>query len=148
MVHPQVATIPAQAACAAHFQGKFAEMEALLWEKAYKAGRNFSQENIDKLAGELGLDMTKFHADMKGQCTQVVRKDQAELARVGASGTPAFFINGRFLSGARPIQMFKQLVDEELKKANEAIQKGTPLEKYYEEAVVKKGLKKLEVKPQ
>jgi protein-disulfide isomerase len=30
------------------------------------------------------------------------------------SGTPAFFINGRALTGAQPFEAFKQLIDEEL----------------------------------
>ncbi|MCG8417317.1 MAG: DsbA family protein [Proteobacteria bacterium] len=144
VVHPQTATLPAQASCAAHKQGKFLEMEKLIWEKGYDAGRNFSQDNLDKMATELALNMDKFKADMKGECTQIVRKDQRELAQVGARGTPAFFINGRFLSGARPIDHFKKIIDEELKKANERVEKGTPVEKYYDEWVLKKGLKKLE----
>lgn len=87
--------------------------------------------------------MAKFKADMAGPCPKIVVKDQQELARIGTRGTPAFYINGRFLSGARPIQFFKQIIDEELKKANAAIAKGTPVEKYYQEFVVKKGAKKL-----
>jgi protein-disulfide isomerase len=30
------------------------------------------------------------------------------------SGTPAFFVNGRMLSGAQPFEKFKELIDEEL----------------------------------
>ena len=36
---------------------------------------------------------------------------------VGATGTPATFVNGRFLSGAQPYEAFKKLIDEELAKA-------------------------------
>lgn len=144
MVHPQQATIPALAACAADRQGKFKEMSKLIWEKGFKAGRNLSQENMDKLAGEVGLDMKKYKADSDGACKDIVRKDQAELAQVGVGGTPAFFINGRFLSGARPIEQFKALIDEELKKANERIGKeGTTAANYYEKWVMEKGEKKL-----
>ncbi len=146
VVHPQTATLPARAACAGHLQGKFSEMEKLIWEKGYNAGRNFSQDNLDSMAKELGLNMDKFKSDMSGECAQVVQKDQRELAQVGARGTPAFFINGRFLSGAQPIDRFKAVIDQELKKANERIEKGTPVEKYYDEWVLKKGLKKLEAK--
>jgi protein-disulfide isomerase len=32
----------------------------------------------------------------------------------GVSGTPAFFINGRVLSGAQPFEAFKRVIDEEL----------------------------------
>ena len=146
VVHPQTATLPAQAACAGHMQGKFSEMEKLIWTKGYDAGRNFSQDNLESMAKELGLNMDKFKADMSGPCVQKVKTDQRELAAVGARGTPAFFINGRFLSGARPIDQFKAIIDQELKKANEIIAKGTPVEKYYNEHVLKKGLKKLENK--
>ena len=115
----------------------------LLWDKGYKAKRNFSDENLDALATEAGLDMVKFKADMNGACPKIVQQDQRDLAKIGTRGTPAFYINGRFLSGARPIHFFKQVIDEELKKANDRIAKGTPVEKYYDEWVIKKGLKKL-----
>lgn len=144
IVHPQVATTPALAACAAQKQGKFFEMKELIWEKGYKAGRNLGEENMDKLAAEAGLDLQRFKADMKGkECQAQLETERAEVSRVGASGTPAFFINGRFLSGARPQNFFEQLIDEELKKANEAIAKGASPETYYEEYVVKKGAKSL-----
>ena len=143
-MHPQLATVPALAACAGDKQGKFHEMTKLIWEKGFNAGRNLSQENMDKLAAEAGLDMGKFKKDVEGPCKDVVRQDQQELAQVGVGGTPAFFINGRFLSGARPIEQFKALIDEELKKANERIGKeGTTVENYYQKWVMEKGEKKL-----
>ena len=46
-------------------------------------------------------------------------------------------------SGAQPIAQFKAVIDEELKKANKALESGTSLENYYAEYVVKKGKKKL-----
>ncbi|MCK6549256.1 DsbA family protein [Myxococcota bacterium] len=143
VVHPQVATIPALAACAANKQGKYSAMEELLWEKGYKANRNFSQENVDALAKEAGLDLDKYKAELTGDCQKLVQQQQAELASFGVRGTPAFFINGRYLSGAQPIENFKRLVDEELAKANAAIEKGTKVEDYYAEAVLKNGKKSL-----
>jgi protein-disulfide isomerase len=141
VVHPQVATLPAQAACAANLQGKFPKMEELIWEKAYKANRNFSAENLEVLAKEAGLNVDKYKADVAGECVKIIQQEQASLAAVGVRGTPAFFINGRYLSGAQPIENFKRIVDEELKKANDAIAKGTKPENYYEEVVVKGGKK-------
>ncbi|WP_428261517.1 DsbA family protein [Haliangium sp.] len=70
--------------------------------------------------------------------------DQAQLAKVGVSGTPAFFINGRFLSGAQPFPAFKQVIDEELKKADDRLAKGDSLAGYYDKYVVEQGLKALE----
>ena len=143
IVHPGSATIPAQAVCAAHKQGKFAEMEDLIWEKGFKASRNLSKDNMEKLAGELGLDMNRFKSDMDGSCAGEVKKDHAELAKVGVTGTPGFFVNGRFVRGAQPFPVFENLIDEELKKANDRISQGTAVSAYYDEWVMKKGEKKL-----
>jgi hypothetical protein len=144
LVHPQQGTIPSHAACAADKQGKFKQMYELIWEKGFKASRNLGLENMQKLAQELGLDMAKFKADMEGPCPKLVQQDQAEVGKLGTTGTPAFYINGRFLSGAQPIESFKALIDEELKKANERIAKGeATAANYYEEFVMKRGLKEL-----
>jgi predicted DsbA family dithiol-disulfide isomerase len=145
LVHPQTATNPALASCAAHKQGKFAQMEKLIWEKGYDQNRDFSPENLESMAKEIGLDMNKYKADMEGDCRQIVRNDQATLSGVGVSGTPAFYINGRHLSGARPIEQFKALIDEELKKANERIGKdGVTAANYYDKWVMEKGKKTLQ----
>jgi protein-disulfide isomerase len=144
VVHPQVATLPAQAACAAHKQGKFEEYDKLLWEKAYAANRDFSQGNLEKLAGEAKLDVEQFKKDMAGQCVDFVKKDHAELQAVGQAATPAFYINGRYLSGAQQLAAFKKVIDEELKKADERLAAGTPKASYYKTWVLDKGLKKFE----
>ncbi len=144
VVHPQQATIPALAACAADKQGKFHQMYEAIWEKGFNAGRNLSQENMDKLAQEVGLNVQKYKADMDGDCKNTIRQDQQQLASVGVGGTPAFFVNGRFLSGARPPEQFKALIDEELKKANERDGKeGTTAANYYQKWVMEKGKKSL-----
>lgn len=144
VVHPQSATEPALAACAGAQQGKFKAVETLIWEKAY-AKRDFKPETMDGIAKEAGLDMAKYKADKAGVCKQIIANDRKDLSAVGTSGTPAFYINGRFLSGARPVDQFKALVDEELKKANERVKKGeASAATYYEKFVVQKGLKKLE----
>jgi len=145
VVHPQVATTPALAACAAHKQGKYHEMVELIWEKGFNANRNLSAENMEILAKELGLNMSTFKADMNGDsCKQTVQMDQAQLTAVGTRGTPAFYINGRFLSGAQPIDRFKALIDEELAKANGRISKGeASVKDYYAKYVLAAGEKKV-----
>jgi len=145
VVHPQVATIPALAACAAQKQGKYIEMYTAIWEKGFNANRNLGEDNMKKLAGELGLDMTKFTAELNGEaCKKQVQTEQARLAALGTRGTPAFYINGRFLSGAQPIDRFKAVVDEELKKANARIEKGeATADNYYAKFVLGQGKKTL-----
>lgn len=118
-------------------------MEELIWTKGYNAGRNFSQDNLDSMAKELNLNMDKFKSDMSGPCAEVVSKDQRELSQVGTRGTPAFYINGRFMSGNQPIDRFKALIDEELAKAKKRIAGGVPVQQYYDKFVLEEGLKKL-----
>ena len=140
IIHPQAATLPAQAACAADQQKRFFEMEEALWEKAYKQNRDFSQTNIEKIARGLGLNMQRFRRDMHSpQCVKRVADDEALVKKVGARGTPAFYINGRFISGARPVHFFQQVIDEELAKANKVIKAGTVKKRDYYDHVVKNG---------
>ena len=60
--------------------------------------------------------------EVPGQCyssgkyRNEVQEDAREGAQVGVTGTPAFFINGRFLSGAQPFESFKSIIDDELER--------------------------------
>ena len=146
IVHPQVATEAAHAACAAHKQGRFLQMDDLLWERAFK-NRQFEVALYETLATELGLDLDRFRADMKGPCPGEVQADMAQLTTFGVGATPAFFINGRFLSGAQPVPAFKAVIDEELQRARERVKKGTKPKRYYDEWVIKQGLPRLEPAP-
>lgn len=143
VVHPQVATTPALAACAAAQQGKYAEMNHLIWDKGYNAGRNLGADNMETLAKQVGLDLNRFRADMNGAtCKHQLQTDRTDLARVGVSGTPAFYVNGRFVFN-RSTSAFKGLIDEELKKAKERVAQGTKPADYYKTWVVDKGQKTL-----
>jgi len=152
VVHPQVAMSGALGFCAAAKQGKGPQFDNLIWEKSFKA-RQFDPDKcwesdagcplLTSFAQQLQIDVNKFKADMKG-CTQLVQNDMRDLQRVGVGATPSFFINGRFLSGAMPLENFTALVDEEMKRANERIQQGTPQARYYQQWVLDKGLKVVE----
>lgn len=144
LVHPEVARTPALAACAANLQGKFAAMEPLIWDKGFKA-RKLDAEHMESLAREIGLDIDRFKSDMNGpECAKQIVTDHRELAQVGVSGTPAIYVNGRWLdSRHRNKESLKQLIDEELAKAKKRIADGTPAGEYYAEWVEKKGDKKL-----
>jgi len=152
VVHPTTATAGALAFCAAGRQGKHKEMDALIWDKSFKA-RSFPPDKcweqdagcelLNGFAQELKLDLNKFKADMKA-CNSVVQTDMKDLQKFGVGATPSFFINGRFISGAVPVENFVTVIDEEMKKANERIQQGTPAGQYYQQWVVDKGLKALE----
>jgi len=49
-----------------------------------------------------------------GAYEAAVQRDVEEGARVGVTGTPAFFINGRLLTGAQPLEGFLRVIEEEL----------------------------------
>ena len=144
VVHPQAQTAHL-AACAAYKQGndKFLAMDKELWDKGFSA-HQYTDQSVADMAKDAGLDVNKFTADMKSQdCQAWLQKDQNELNAFGVGATPSFFINGRFLAGAQPTAAFEQVVDEELKKANDRIAAGTPAADYYKTWVVDKGEKKL-----
>jgi protein-disulfide isomerase len=137
----------ALAALAAHQQGKFWEMHDALFAKA--ESRSLNEETYVALAQQLQLDVDKFNADRKSPALQeIIAGDQKIAAQFGAGGTPAFFVNGRFVSGAQPFEAFDALVTEELAKA-QAFAAANPKiepEKLYEE--MSKGWEtKVEVPP-
>ncbi len=145
VVHPQTATLPAQATCAGYKQGKFKEIDELLWEKVFKA-RKFEEDVILSLGKDVpGMDAGKYAADVKSkECEQWVQTHMQNLSAFGVGATPGFFINGRFLSGAQPFPAFKNVIDDELKKAEERVAQGTAKSSYYRTWVIEKGLKRLE----
>lgn len=142
VVHPKTAKLPAQAACAAHRQGKFREMADLIWTKAFDLRGTdpdaFSPDNITALAKQARLDMKRYEQDVVA-CADEVRDEQASMTRLGVAATPSFFINGRYLAGALPIEKFSALIDEEMTKATEAIKRGVKAEQYYDQEIVGKG---------
>jgi len=100
----------AEAARCAEAQGKFWEYHAKLF-----ASPDLSPEKLQALATEVGLDRAKFDACVaKQQFKDGIDKDVADGTEVGVTGTPAFFINGRMLSGAQPFEKFKEVIDDEL----------------------------------
>lgn len=152
VVHPQIATTPALAACAAGLQGKFWEFEREIWRIAWelepqprlKDPRLLDPRSMETIAKRLGLDLERFRADVAGEaCKNDLAQDQQTLAQVGTQGTPTFYLNGRILTGAQPLEQFKAVIDEELRKADAAIQGGVPAEDYYDQIVVARGRKSL-----
>jgi protein-disulfide isomerase len=94
-------------------QGRFWEYRSLLYRNAPAA----SQEQLKGYAAKLALNVSDFEKCLdSGKFSAVVKKDADEGNRLGVEGTPAFFINGRRLSGAQPESEFARIIDEELSK--------------------------------
>ena len=132
------AGLASQATLAAGDQGKFWEMH----DKLFANQKALKRENLDAYATELGLNMAKFKAALDGQIhKKSIDSDQALARKIGARGTPNFFINGRKLVGAQPFDAFKKIIDEEIGKAEKLIKAGTPKSQVYAK-LTEKGLEK------
>ena len=112
-LHPQ-ARRAAEAARCAHDQDKFWKYHDLLFASAPQA----SAEHLTTYAKQVGLDVPAFERCLaSGQHAARVQRDVDEGSRLGVSGTPAFFVNGRLLSGAQPVERFVQIIEDELRGA-------------------------------
>jgi protein-disulfide isomerase len=107
----------AEAAACASDQGKFWEMHDRLFSDQHA----LQVEGLKKSAAELGLDPATFDECLdSGRHAKDWQADQAEGARYGVTATPAFFVNGRLLLGAQPLDGFVSVIDEELQRAEAA----------------------------
>ncbi len=149
VVHPQIATDAALATCAANDQGKFAEFEHAIWNKAWDQSgprKRLNQQALaaaamHELAADLGLDVQRFKARMSGkECKAKLGLQRQQWRTLGVNGTPAIFVNGMYYVGPRTAAGLKQAVDAELKKVNAALNKGVKLESYYA-SLIKRGKK-------
>ncbi len=105
------APLASEAALAAGEQGKFREMHDLLFQNQKALGR----QSLEIYAAQLGLDMTRFREALDShRYAEEIKQDMALAAQVGARGTPTFFINGRRVVGAQPIEKFREEIRAEL----------------------------------
>ena len=108
--HPN-AMPAALASMAAYEQGKFWEYH----DKVFANQQKMTRPDLLRHAQELGLDVKRFEQALNAaRAKPAIDADAAEARSLGATGTPAFFINGRALSGAQPLERFVQLIDDEL----------------------------------
>jgi protein-disulfide isomerase len=109
-LHPQ-ARLAHEAARCANEQGKFWAYH----DKVYANSSKVGVEDLKSYAKEVGLDQTKFDQCVDaGKFKSAVQKDVEEGTRLGVTGTPAFFINGRLISGAQSLENFARVIDDEL----------------------------------
>jgi protein-disulfide isomerase len=101
----------AEAAHCAEDQSKYWEMH----DKLFAANGKLEVSDLKSYAREVGLDGGKFDRCLdSGDKAPVVASNKKAGDEAGVNGTPAFFVNGRLISGAQPLENFKQLVDQEL----------------------------------
>ena len=109
-LHPQARVVSEAAACA-NEQGKFWEFHDIV----FKNNPDASPATLDRFAKEAGVDVTAFAACRgAGKHKAAILASNQEGTKLGITGTPTFFINGRMLVGALPIAEFTRVIDEEL----------------------------------
>ncbi len=131
------AMISAMAAEEARAQGGDAKFWAM-HDRLFDLSPALDRAALEKAAADLKLDVAAFRKALDGSKWESrIKRDQALVTSVGATGTPAFFINGRKVSGAVPFESFKAVIDEELRKAEDAVKAGTPAKDLYARIVEK-----------
>ena len=116
VLHPQARAASEAARCATD-QGKFWEFH----DAMFAIGADATPATLDRLARNAGLDLAAFTAcRTSGKYKAAVQASNDEGAALGVSGTPTFFINGRILVGAQPVDAFSKIIDEELAAAGAA----------------------------
>ncbi|MBL9104493.1 MAG: thioredoxin domain-containing protein [Myxococcales bacterium] len=125
--HAMVAALVAKSA---QEQGKFWEFHDKLFMQ-----KGIDMPQLDSYGREVGLDMDRVYADVEAlKWGTAVQRDLRQGRRLGVTGTPAYFINGRYLSGAKPIEVLREMIDKELELAEGWRQKGVAADKIYAHA--------------
>ena len=110
-LHPGARTAHVAARCA-HEQGKFWAYHDVLFEKSPHT------DDLKGYARQVGLDLSAFERCLASKkYASAVQKDIDAGSKLGVTGTPAFFINGRLVSGAQPLEAFVQVIEDELQRA-------------------------------
>lgn len=116
--------------------------DAAFWvahDKLFDSQPKLEDADLEAVAKTMGLDLAKVNGAIKNKTHQKVIDDDLALADdVQASGTPHFFINGRRLVGAQPLEKFKAIIDAELAKAEGLVRSGVAKTALYE-TIIKDG---------
>jgi protein-disulfide isomerase len=108
--HPYAQKAAEAAECAGE-EDKYWEYSQKLWDNQ----KALDVSSLKKYASELKLNSEKFDQCLEsGKMADEVNKDMTDGSKAGVSGTPSFFINGQMLTGARPFEQFKEVIDLEL----------------------------------
>ncbi len=110
----------AVASVAAQRQGKFFEMV----DKLYSDTKKQDAATVRGYAKDLGLDLEQFDKDIKDPAIlRDVRMDAEAGKKIGVSGTPSMYLNGKKISARTPEEMSK-LVTEEIAAVDKLMESG------------------------
>ncbi len=107
-----------EAALCADEQGQFWAMH----DAMFGDQKNLAVDGLKAIAAQIAdLDTGSFDDCLdSGKHAETVESDLKAGARAGVSSTPAFFVNGRYLAGAQPFELFAEIIDDELERTGRA----------------------------
>lgn len=113
-LHPQARRVSEAAYCAGR-QGRFWEFHDAVYADT---SSDASDATLDRYARAAGLDARAFAACLAAPDTRAaVQRDVQQGTELGLAGTPGFFVNGRELKGAQPLEAFVDVIEQELRGA-------------------------------
>jgi protein-disulfide isomerase len=129
LLDPDDGTLPAEAAAAAAAQGRFWAFH----DRLFAAEGPIDRAEVERAARDVGLDLARFRRDLDdARYRSAVRGDDRRASDLGVSATPAFFVNGRPLLGARSLGTFIALIEKERAEAEALVASGTPRRDLYQ----------------
>jgi len=109
------ARLAARAELAAQEQGKYWQYK----DRLMANGQGLDRDSLIALARGVGLEVDKFTAAIDStRFDKRIDAEAKEAMRIGATGTPASFINGHYLRGAQPYANFEKAVKAALERKN------------------------------
>ena len=109
-IHPH-AEAAAEASRCAEEQGKFWPMHDAMYADQSK----LTEADLIQTAARLGMKKDSFASCVKsGKYKAAIQQDLAAGTSAGVTGTPTFFINGRYLEGSVPQAQFEKIIDSDL----------------------------------
>ncbi len=120
-IHPRAQAAAEAAACAGN-QGNFWDYHDLIFANS----RALSDEDFERHASELGLDMQAFRQCVQNRETEhIVAADAAAAESLRISGTPSFLVNGIPMHGAQNLEAFSEVIDAEIARESTARSEAT-----------------------
>ena len=111
-IHPNAQNAAEASLCAAD-QSRFWQYHDAL----FAAPGGLDRESLQQTASDLGLDVNEFASCLESRRHSAAVDADLNAGRLlGITGTPALFINGRFLSGAQPYEVISAIIDDELRR--------------------------------
>lgn len=130
-MHPFARPAAIAAQCAQE-QGQYWPMHDLLF--AHQDA--LSGADLERYASQAGLELAAWQSCRQGSAAAAKVDADVQLGLdLGVNATPTFFVNGRALDGAYPLDSFRPIIDSEIARARSS---GIPAAEYYDRVVLHK----------